>query len=194
MPREADDAGTTLIEVLVTAILLSVISGLTLFAFVSAQQVVRNSDDESIGLTDVRVVIERMGRDIRDARAVVCIPDTSVTAPGDTSCGAHLNLWIDTNSNYRLDTGETIEWKLIPEAGGVHFDVVRKNLDTGVVQTEATTLVVQFAFGYDVTPTASATNSKTALVRTGMTYDARVGNGVSSRTVEFSDRLRNQEN
>lgn len=187
-----DDCGTSLVEVLVTAILLAVISGLTLFAFISGQTVVRNSDDESIGLTDVRTVIERMGRDIRDARAVICLPDTTVNAAGDTACTAHLNLWIDSNSNYSLDSGETIEWKLVSD--GEHFDVIRKNVNTGAVQTEATTLVVQFAFSYDVAPTTSATTSVATLVKTAMTYDARVGSGVKSRTVEFSDRLRNQGN
>lgn len=190
--RVRDDEGTTLVEVLITSILLALISGLTLFAFISGQKVVRNSDDESIGLTDVRTVIERMGRDIRNARAVVCLPDTSVDPSGDTGCTAHLNLWIDSNSNYSLDSGETIEWKLIPD--GVHFDVIRKNVDTGALATEATTLVVQFAFTYDVAPTSNASSSVTTLVKTGMTYDARVGSGVQSRTVEFSDRLRNQGN
>jgi len=188
------DEGTTLIEVLVTSILLTVISGLTFYAFLSASNVVRNTDDESIGLTDVRIVVERMGRDIRNARAVVCLPDTTIDAAGDPTCAAHLNLWIDNNSNYRLDSGETIAWKLLPKGDGVHFDVVRRNLDTGQAAIQATTLVVQFAFGYDVLPTTTATTSKTTYVKTAMTYDARVGSGVSSRTVEFSDRLRNQGN
>lgn len=192
--RRRDDGGTTLVEVLVTSVLLAVVSGLTLFAFVSSQQVVRNADDESIGLTDVRTVIERMGRDIRDARAVICLSDTAVRADGDPACTAHLNLWIDSNSNYRLDSGETIEWKLIPESNGIHFDVVRKNVDTGDSRTEATTLVVQFAFSYDVAPTSSVTTSVATFVKTAMTYDANVGTGVKSRTVEFSDRLRNQGN
>lgn len=184
--RSRRDDGVSLVELLVTIVLLSVVGTLTLATVISAHKSIRNVDDESIGLSDVRTVVERMGRDIRQARSVVCALDTAVQADGDPSCASHLQLWIDSNSNYRLDTGETIEWRLVANGDGVHFNVIRNTLGVGT-QVEATSLVVLFGFSYDTGSVTSATQT----VTTRMTYDAKVGQGTTNRVVTFSDRLRN---
>src|SRR5690349_2847914 len=93
-----DDAGTTLVETLVAMLLLGVIGAIVLAATVSVHKSQRVSDDETRGQEDVAVVVDRLGRDIRDSRGVVC--DGAVDDP---TCVRHLQVWIDYNSNYKQD-------------------------------------------------------------------------------------------
>src|SRR6478752_2004990 len=102
-----DDAGITLVEMLVSMMLLLVIGAVVLAATVATHRSTRVADDETRGQEDVAVVVDRLSRDIRDARGVVCDGATS-----DPQCKTHLQLWVDYNSNYKQDTDETITWKL----------------------------------------------------------------------------------
>src|SRR6478609_1899240 len=119
-PHRGDDAGMTLVETLVSITLMSVIGAIVLAATVATHRTMRASDDETRGQEDVAVVVDRLSRDIRDARGVVCDG-----AAADPTCARHLQLWIDYNSDYKQDATETITWKLRPGADGVHYDMVR---------------------------------------------------------------------
>lgn len=83
------DVGITLVETLVAMVLLGVVGSITTAAVVASHQVLRVNSDEGQGLQDTQAVIERLGRDIRQARGV---------DPGAT--GSQLVLWIDNNSDY----------------------------------------------------------------------------------------------
>jgi type II secretory pathway pseudopilin PulG len=179
----------SLVELLVAMILMMVVSLLCTAAVVSTSKVLGATDDESRGLADVKTVAERLDRDVRDARGVVCDGANLPDGTPDPQCHSHLQVWIDFNSNYHLDPGETVTWQLTPLGDGHHFKVVRTV--GGAVKIEATSLVVNFAFNYDVAPTGSYTTSHSRIVSTGMTYDAVYGRGTKDRTLNFSTRLRN---
>jgi hypothetical protein len=151
---------------------------------VRAQKV---GQDEADGLGDVRTVIEQLGRDVRSARAVTC--DGGTLDPTDPTCKAHLQLWIDFNSDYRIDAGtETVIWQLVQASDGRHYQVTRTV--AGKTRVVARSLIVKVAFNYDQQPTNVST-SPTHQVTTFMTYDTLIGLGTTSRNVTFTERLRN---
>jgi prepilin-type N-terminal cleavage/methylation domain-containing protein len=171
--RRHDDDGLTLVELLVTMVLLAVVLSMAMVAFRATADVYTATDDDATGLADARKVSERMGRDIRNARGV----DTGATA-------SKLVVWIDTNSDYRRQANESVTWLLQATGDGVHYDVIRKQ-GTSVEKVEARSLVSEIAFTYDV----AAPDTK--VVQTLVTYDANVGQGASARTLYFAERLRN---
>jgi prepilin-type N-terminal cleavage/methylation domain-containing protein len=192
--RQTTDAGVTLVEVIVTMLLLGIVSTIVTTAVIQANQIVLHTRDETTGLTDVRNVVERLGRDVRDARGVVCdggLADPSDNTSADPSCNSHLQLWIDYDADYVVDNDEIVTWRLQAEPDGEHFSVlrIRGNGLAGNVpltQRSASTLVMRFAFTYDAAPPASQ------VVRIGMRYDAEVGVGTDERQIAFSARLRNK--
>jgi prepilin-type N-terminal cleavage/methylation domain-containing protein len=169
-----DDSGVTLVELLVTMMLMSVVSGLILTAMVSTHKTLRHTDDDSQGLLDVKVVAERLGRDLRDARGIDTGADVS-----------HLVIWVDSNSDYVKQPGEIITWQLRANAADPsHYDVLRTvQGQTDIV--EARTLVNAIAFSYSPSP------PDTEIVTTSMSYDAVIGTGTTTRTITFATRLRN---
>jgi Tfp pilus assembly protein PilW len=191
--RRLDDSGISLVELLVAIVLMTVISASVTTAVIGANRVFQHDDDETAGLSDVRTVVERMGRDVREARGI---------ASGATS--TQLQLWIDFNSDYKQQDNEVITWKLKPHGDNVHYDVVRVvGTATGAVEVvEARTLIVNFAFCYlastvvnstppDPATCSTADTTKTQVVVSRMSYDARAGSGATPRTIFYQDRLRN---
>lgn len=190
-----DDRGVTLVETLIVMILLAVVSTLVTRAVVDSHKVVRIVEDQTQGLADVRVASERLGRDIREARSVVCNPAGTPPAmiSADPTCRFHLQLWIDYDSDYVQQSAETVTWSLNASARPDQFDLVRTvGAGSGVV--EARTIVVQVAFGYDRQPLTAAPApgaAHTSVVNVGMTYDSNLKSGTSNKTVSFTGRLRN---
>ncbi len=180
--------GLTLIEMLVAIILANVIGGVVLSAVILTQRNLRSSDDEARGQEDVAVVTDRLSRDLRDARGVVCDG-----AASDPSCATHLQLWIDQNSNYKQDPDEVVTWQLQANAGDPgHYNMLRTVSGSSI--TEARTIVRNVAFTYDVAPglTQPAPGAVTTRqVSVTMFYDAVNGSGTSVRTLAFSTLLRN---
>ena len=108
--RAADDErGMTLIELLVAMTLLGVVSSLVVVGVQHACALMAHTDDENRGLQDAKVILDRLSRDIRQARGVVCDdpdPDRGpvVTHRGcPTRCPDHVQLWIDDDSDYLED-------------------------------------------------------------------------------------------
>lgn len=195
MTRGDGERGVTLIELIVTMILLGVVSTLVVTAVVQSSQILRHNDDEEKGLQDAKVILDRLGRDVRESRQVVC--DGSYADPNypsilDPTCTAHLQLWIDSNSDYVEEPTEVVTWRLIKDSDGVHWDVLRY-VGSGAggtpvtSQREASTLIAQIAFTYD-SPTFTLVNQVSILVR----YDAVLGGGSGIREVASSVRLRNK--
>ena len=194
-PRRGDD-GVTLIETLVTMFLLGIVSSLVFGAVVQSSRVLTRTDDENRGLQDAKIILDRLGRDVRESRGVVC--DGGLADPGDPlsadpACLAHLQLWVDSNSDYLKQPTEVVTWRLQENADGLHFDVYRV-VGTGAggtpvtQQRQASSLRVKIAFGYD-----AATFDDVSEVRIGMTYDAIVDRGSGVRQVASTVRLRNKE-
>lgn len=193
--RRHDDRGVTLVETLIAMILLVIVSTLVTRAVIDSHRVVRIVEDQTQGLADVRVASERLNRDIREARSVVCNPSGTPAAlvTADPTCQYHLQLWIDYNSDYAQQVNETVTWSLDDSVRPGQFDMVRTvGAGTGVVQ--ARTIVVQVAFAYDFQPSATAPPPgapHTSVVRVNMTYDSNLKSGTQNKTVSFTGRLRN---
>lgn len=184
LARRAEDRGVTLVELLVAMALMSIVGMIMTAGFAAAGHANTVGQDEAQGLADVRTVIERLSRDVQSARAVTCDG-----AAWDPTCQSHLQLWIDYNSNYKIDTSsEIVTWQLQAMPDHVHYEVVRTV--GGISHVEATSLIVQVAFAYDKQPTNNST-SPTQTVTTTMTYDSLVGTGTGSRNLSFTARLRN---
>ncbi len=190
-----DDRGVTLVETLIVMILLAIVSTLVTRAVIDSHKVVRIVEDQTQGLADVRIASERLGRDIREARSVVCNP-AGTPAPivaADPTCEDHLQLWIDYDSDYAQQADETVTWSLDTSTRPDQFDLVR-TVGAGAGQVQARTIVIQVAFGYDLPPTATAPApgaAHTTVVNVNMTYDSNTKSGTQNKTVSFTGRLRN---
>lgn len=188
-----DDSGMTLIEVLVVVILLGVIGTLTTRAIIDSNKLVRAVNDQTQGLSDVRVATERLIRDVRDARSVLCNPaGTPAALLPDTPCAYHLQLWIDYNSDYVQTADETVTWNLRSSSSPGQYDLIRTV--NGSTQVEARTIVNNVAFTYDVAPGATAPGPgavHTTAVNVNMLYDSVTNSGTSTKTVSVTGRLRN---
>ncbi len=182
------DGGATLIELLVAMVLLGVVSALVLGGVQQATRVLTHTDDENRGLQDAKIILDRLSRDIRQARGVVCDG-----ADGDTYCKQHLQLWIDADSDYLTDPEEIVTWKLEDNPDGMHFDVWRvQGVSPATVtkRRQASALIVKTLFTYDVGENVDP--SPATLVTLKMEYDAIVGRGTNIKQASASVRLRNK--
>lgn len=208
--RARDTRGMTLIELLVAMTLLGVVSSLVVVGVRDAVRVLTHSDDENRGLQDAKVILDRLSRDIREARGVVC--DDPDPEPGDpvvdlnglpTRCPDYVQLWIDDDSDYLEDTAEVVTWQLSPNGDGIHFDVWRCRGSLGVdpcdgevtgveKRLQASALIVRTLFNYADASGAPVEPEDATLVRLKMDYDAIVGRGVNVKQASVSVRLRNK--
>ncbi|MGZ6793234.1 MAG: PulJ/GspJ family protein [Mycobacteriales bacterium] len=192
--RRSGDQGVTLVETLIAMILFAIIGTVVTQAVLDTHKLVRATTDQTDGLTDVRVATERLVRDIRDARSVLCNPSgTPAALLPDTSCTYHLQLWIDYNSDYVQQASETVTWNLRAGAKAGQYDLIRTVSGQPSV-VEARTIVRNVAFGYDLLPGATAPApgaAHTTTVNTNMFYDSVLRSGTSTKTVSVTARLRN---
>ncbi|MDZ7576701.1 MAG: type II secretion system protein [Candidatus Nanopelagicales bacterium] len=181
-------SGFTLIELLVTMVLLGVVGTIVVIAVVNANRAFLRSDDESRGLGDAKNVLDQVARDIRSSRGVVCdggLSDPDNPESLDPDCVAHLQLWVDSDSDYAQDATEVITWNLEQSADGEHYDVVRTE-GNGNRRVIASSLIIETLFEYDTPDPEDA-----SLVTVTMTYDARPGAGIDPREAQTSARVRN---
>ncbi len=187
-PHAAPTAGFTLVELLITIFLVGVIGSLVVAGVHQASRVLIHAEDENLGLQDAKVILDRLSRDVRQARGVVCDG-----AAEDPWCRQHLQLWMDTDSDYLEDPEEVVTWELEDNPDGEHFDVWRVRgvaPATPTRQLQASALIVKTLFEYN-TP-ENADPSGATLVTMRMQYDALVGVGVDVRQASVSVRLRNK--
>lgn len=198
--------GYTLVELLVAMVLLSVVGAMVTTAVISANKTLRRNENEAQGLADVRVVTERLSRDIEQARGVIA---PASLLPGESSrkeaCQNRLSLWIDANGDYiqPADGSETVTW-ILQGGAGSHFDVHRLVGPLGsplADVVEGRTLVSRVAFSYapydnatdmcPVLPSSSNTPPPTQTVSTSMKFNAFVAPGATDKTIDFTTRVRN---
>ena len=180
-----DDAGVSLAELLVAMAMTLVIGSLLATALVGGNKIFRTTRDESVGQTDVRTTIERLGRDVRNARSL---------DPGATA--SQLVLWVDTNSDYKKQASEIITWKLLAGTDG-HFDVARTR--DGVVTRTARFVISNLAFQYRssvtgvalATPLTAAQASSVTTVDSDILYARDAARALAGRHTVFSERMRN---
>ena len=187
------DRGVTLVELMVTMILMGVVGSLVTGAVVQAGRSLTHVDDENKGLQDAKVILDRMGRDVREARGVTCdggLADPTDSSSADPTCSAHLQLWIDTNSDYAQQAAEIVTWRLEKNDDGEHYDVWRiaGSGSTAKRQRQASTLIVKNVYHYE----NDAQPMKSQVVIIGLEYDAIVGRGTGARQAALTIRLRNK--
>lgn len=189
--RFKSDSGLTLVELSVTIMLIGVVSALLVGGVIQANRVLTRTDDTNRGLFDAKTVMDRLALDIRQARGVVCdggLSQLDDPTSADPECAAHLQLWIDSDSDYAQDSSEIVTWRLRRSIDGEHFDVVRYQ---GTADTtgklEATSLIVRTLFTYDSDLPVDAQE-----VTLRMQYDAIVGQGTDTKEATVSVRLRNK--
>lgn len=183
--RSRDDAGVSLAEVLITTALMVLVSTLLVSAVVSTHKLFRKTDNEATGEADVRTTIERLGRDIRNAR--------SLSAGASQS---QLVLWIDSNSDYQKQTSEVVTWSLVSGTSG-HYDVARTA--NGTTTRTARLVISQLAFKYASSPGVSlpttaltqAQADTVKLISSDILYAADSSRAAAARHTEFTERLRN---
>jgi len=186
------DDGFTLVELMVSIVVLGVLSSIVLVGVIQASRVFIHTDDENRGLQDARVILDRLATDIRQARGVVC--DEAVG--GGSRCANHVQLWIDDGggdanyaSNYVQEDQEVVTWELTAHADGEHFDVWRVQglAESAPRRLQASALIVDTLFRYDAAEPEDAT-----LVTLELKYDALADLGVEPRYASVSVRLRNK--
>jgi prepilin-type N-terminal cleavage/methylation domain-containing protein len=186
------DQGITLVETLVAMVLLGVVGSITTAAVVASHQVLRVNSDEGQGLQDTQAVIERLGRDVRQARGV----DAGAT-------GSQLVLWIDNNSDYIRNSStqadEIVTWSLASQGSGSEQYNTLRSTAGGTAIIQSRTMVDDIAFCYQqapggaclTTPLSAADAATARYVTVTVEYDALIDQGAQTRTTTFSERLRN---
>lgn len=186
-----DESGISLVEMLVTTSVLGVASALMLGGLQSANRVLSFADDDNRGLFDAKVVLDRIGRDVRQGRSIVCdggLAQLDDKSSSDPNCASHLQVWVDYDSDYAEDPDEIVTWRLARSVDGEHFDVIRyQGVGDTIGRTEATSLIVQTLFNYDTSPPADA---RSVTIR--MQYDALIDAGTALKDATVTVRLRNK--
>lgn len=185
------ESGLTLVEMLVTTALVGVASALMLAGVRDVNRVLTYTDDDNRGLFDAKVVLDRIARDVRQGRSIVCdggLAQLDDASSVDPDCRSHLQVWVDYDSDYAEDPNEIVTWRLARSVDGEHFDVIRyEGVADTTGRTQATSLIVRTLFVYDTTPPANARS-----VTLQMQYDAIIGRGTDLKNATVSVRLRNK--
>lgn len=182
---EAQDGGFTLVELLMAMALTLVVSTIMVTAMVSTNKLFTKTRNESVGQTDVRTTIERLGRDVRNARSL----DAGANA-------SQLVLWVDSNSDYKHQTTENVTWSLVPGTDG-HFDVARTA--NGITSRTARFVISNLAFKYYTTagttelamPLTAPQALTVKYIGSDILYAVDAGSSIAGRHTVFSERLRN---
>ena len=191
--RRAGQAGLTLVELMVTTLLLGIIGTIVISTFLTGSRTLGRVDDDVQGQGDQRIVSERILRDLREARGVETPTAADLTADPDVA-KRKLTIWIDYNANYKRETGEVVTWLLstTTSADG-HYNVVRA-VNDGTSQVVARALVSGIAFAYrndkNATLTGAAVSTASVVVVT-MEYDAIIGAFLQKKYTTFDARMRN---
>jgi type II secretory pathway pseudopilin PulG len=194
----------TLVELMVAMTLLLGLSTMVVMFVSNMARVQIHNDDENRGLSDAKVILDRLARDIRSARAATCndaeylatlSSDLRDADLADPTCRYHLQLWVDGLSaalpDYVQQANEIVTWRMEPNGDGVHFDVLRYE-GTEAPRLEASALVVRTLFDYRDAQGSSAAPGQATVVRLNLEYDARAGIGTERRWASVSVRLRNK--
>lgn len=188
-PRHRSQGGFTLVELLVVVLLLGAIGAMALATFRSGSDALGRVDDDIRGQQDLRIVTERLTRDIRAGRGV-----------DDTSDGSALSIWIDYDADYIKDAAtEIIVWDVIANASDAgHYDV-RRTAGTASPEIVGRAVIDALAFRYFQDATGTSTEltgtavTGAQVVEVSMDYDAIVGSYLQQKTNTYRVRLRNTE-
>jgi len=177
----SSEEGFTLTELLIVMVVLGIVSTIVVVMFTRASESFLRADDESVGLGEAKTVLDRVSRDIRESRGIVCNENLDDPNP----CASQLEIWLDQDSDYAQDPEEVVTWSVVPNEDGVHFDVLRST-SAGEERVVARSVVQDTLFEYDTEDPNEAT-----MVTITATYDARENVGNGEKSASTTVRIRN---
>ncbi len=172
------DDGMTLVEVIVAVVLLGVVSAIAQTMVVGTYRASRYSDSDFQGLSDARVALDRLTKELRQAETVYTGSDAS-----------HVQFWVDLNRDGAADPGELITYRAAPvtSATGVASVELRRSVTGTTGYTVlARALTSSTIFTYDTPPPG------TALVTVTLTAGLNTKDAAQPRTITTQIRLRNR--
>ena len=172
-----DESGFTLVELLVTVVLLGIIAGGTASAMVTVQRSNQYQAQLREAAVEARVVFERIRKELRAARRIeVANPDA-------------MRFWLDGNFDGIVQTDEQITYQVVQVGSSPdRFEVLRYDGTTGVSGADvlARTLRNATPFSYDAVVPGDVTVTTFDFV-----YDVLTSRGPTAQQFETTVRLRN---
>jgi prepilin-type N-terminal cleavage/methylation domain-containing protein len=172
----ADDAGYSLVELLVVVILLGVIGGIVSTAAISGMRSTRQTQNRAYSTEAIQAQLERMARDIRVADPIRAASATSITVDeyrGSTTCVREQ--WALTSGNLVVTAITYAAWA---SCSAYPSGVVPTSTVTRTVLTSLDTSITPLFTFADSSGTtlASPTPSQISVVRISVTQ-----NGLENR-------------
>lgn len=135
-----NQAGFTLVELLVAMLLLGVVGGVVLRSVVQSMRLTSETTERTNALTDIQRGLERVSRQIRTADPLRIDPDGACDGLTGEVCqdtilsrrldvDAYFDSTIHEYAYYLVDSGDSVE---------LRQDVVRRDIDTGTVTSTST--------------------------------------------------------
>lgn len=170
--RGAED-GVTVIELSVAMGIAGVVAAVLFAAIVTLQRTEVYTEQDSRALSELRINVDRLTRDLREARRVF-----------SGSTARSIKVWLDDDRDNVQDANERVTWAVTTVAGQGAL-----TRDTDVVGVDPTIvsgdIVDADAFTYTPAPPS------TARVDVTLRADAEAGYSAGERTVRTRIRLRN---
>jgi Tfp pilus assembly protein PilW len=190
----AGDAGISLAETLVGMFLAAILGLIVMQALVASSKGARHVADDATVQQQQQTVVERLSRDLRVARGV-----------DGSSSTTSVVVWVDGNSDYFRDPGETVTWSLAVNAATGRCELSRSTdlIAARVMSANLANAACGAATGSDPAfryydGSGNETTNATASVRAGTTtridvlLSFKVANSAANaRVSQFSLRMRN---
>jgi Tfp pilus assembly protein PilW len=190
MTRLRRDDGFQLVELMVVMVLLTLLGSATTSVVLSSLRAERVTDDLRTNLDEARVAVERMRRDVREARRIFDTnPHGLVTGP------AQLSMWRDVNQDQLQQQPELVTYRFRAAADGTGV-LERRTAEMPSGQWRVIARHLDVSEGpdgprsrFETTPAPPQTASVTMVV----TVVARPESGVDARNLSITEtvRLRN---
>jgi Tfp pilus assembly protein PilW len=174
------DDGVSLAEMMVAIFLTALIGLIVMQAFIASSKGARHVSDDATVQQQQQTTVERISRDLREARGI-----------DSTSNAVKVVIWVDGNSDYAREVGETVTWTL--QVAGGQCQLVRST-DAGASKVISTTIAntgcgSAFIY-YDGTGSVAANTSTTTRVDVSLSFRSP-NSSAAARQSQFSLRMRN---
>lgn len=184
--RWSDERGLSVIELLVGLVLSTAVLGLLTGALGVVTRTDTAHSDHSRALASLRTTVERLGKEVRQARRVYT----------DSTC-RQLHFWVDHDQDETTSPDERITWKLVP-VDGSRAELHRTTDETGANGVPLVTDFVTgdvFAYGDETTPPEESSDpcvsDAASIVALEFTADVDPSKHIGPRTVRTEVKLRN---
>lgn len=159
-PNSELQRGFTLIEIIVVIVILSIVSGITIKFLVDSLQIYQMTVNQKTLFDEGKLALERMGRDIRDARSISSVSASSIT-------------FIRNNATAQDIAGETI--------------IFQRNVGTSTLEKVKTSPSVTLTMADNVS--AFAVTNATNEIQLQLTLQLASGENVTLQTKVYPKNL-----